>query len=649
MSTELQSNDINLISVLSDSAPKPIDTSFSEDSDDSVLDATYIQPTVNESDSDSVPNVNMSKVAEISNNFGETSTISTSPKKCIKRKKCEKNWKRNSKKYCRNSGKEYIMNTADEKIRIERKLQPPCTEKCKLKCSSKVTEMERMKIFTEYWNLGNIDRQRQFIHNSMEVIQPKYRYIREGGDRKKRDNNNAYYFIINDNKIRVCKIFFKNTLDINDRPIRTVQDKRNKVANVLLDSDKRGKHGKHRKIDEALKESAKNFINMIPKIESHYTRANTSKLFIDGSKTIADIHRDYIADCKEKNVAFVNYVIFYRIFKDDFNISFFSPKKDLCETCCAYENTENEEKKRKKEYYDQHLVEKELSRKEKKYDKEELIDTQVAVYDLQAVMQIPKGDVSVFYYKSKLNVFNFTIYDLKSNECECFVWDESNGHRGVNELGTCIKQYLERKAASSDTDIIFYSDNCAGQQKNKFMIALYLYAVTHLNIRSITHKYLIKGHTQNEGDSAHSLIERQVKRMLKGGPMYTPDSFISAIRAAKKTGTPFKVTELCFEDFLDIKMLVTDMGFNMSKLKINQIKILRVERESPSSIFYKNSYKDDQFQEINVRRKKTQENIKLGRAFLTRPKIAENKKQDLLQLIDKNCIPKYYKPFYDQL
>lgn len=66
------------------------------------------------------------------------------------------------------------------------------------------------------------------------------------------------------------------------------------------------------------------------------------------------------------------------------------------------------------------------------------------------------------------------------------------------------------------------------------MVALYLYAVSHLNINSIIHKYLIKGHTQNEGDSAHSLIERQVKRQLKGGPMYIPESFIAAIRAAKK-------------------------------------------------------------------------------------------------------------------
>ncbi|EZA58416.1 hypothetical protein X777_01373 [Ooceraea biroi] len=391
----------------------------------------------------------------------------------------------------------------------------------------------------------------------MQVIQPKYRYIRIGGTRSQRQNNNAFYFHHNNQQVRVCKLFFKNTLDINDRPIRTVLDKKNKVANVLLESDQRGRYGKQKTVDPSVREGIKQHIDSIPKIESHYTRANTSKLFIDGSKSIADIHKDYVAKRKEKNVPFANCVLFYRVFTEEYNISFFVPKKDLCDTCTTFNNAEDKKKEHLKDNYDRHLVEKELSRAEKKADKEKS-DVVVAVYDLQAVMQLPKGNVSVFYYKSKLNVFNFTIYDLKTNTCDCFVWDEANGHRGVNELGTCILQYLRKISISKhDVEIIFYSDNCAGQQKNKFMIALYLYAIRYLGIKSITHKFLIKGHTQNEGDSAHSLIERQVKRLLKSGPMYTPESFISAIRSARKTGQPFQVNELCYEDFYDIKTLAS--------------------------------------------------------------------------------------------
>ena len=102
---------------------------------------------------------------------------------------------------------------------------------------------------------------------------------------------------------------------------------------------------------------------------------------------------------------------------------------------------------------------------------------------------------------------------------------------------------------AGETEIIFYSDNCAGQQKNKFMLALYIYAVKMFGIDSITHKFLVKGHTQNEADSAHSLIERQVKRILKSGPICSPETFVTAIRAAKKKGDPFKVKEFCYKDF----------------------------------------------------------------------------------------------------
>ena len=119
-------------------------------------------------------------------------------------------------------------------------------------------------------------------------------YVRFGGSREKRANNNAFYFRHEDEKVRVCKTFFKGTLDINDRPIRTVQEKRNKLANTLLDSDNRGKHNKHNKTDPILKEQVKNFIEKIPKIESHYTRANTSKHFIDGSKSIGPLNMSQV-------------------------------------------------------------------------------------------------------------------------------------------------------------------------------------------------------------------------------------------------------------------------------------------------------------------------------------------------------------------
>jgi hypothetical protein len=108
------------------------------------------------------------------------------------------------------------------------------------------------------------------------------------------------------------------------------------------------------------------------------------------------------------------------------------------------------------------LVEKDLSRKEKETDKQTLVGKALlAVYDLQAVMSLPKGNCSAFYYSSKLNVLNFTITDLLKKSTECYVWDESNGHRGANELGSCVLKYIDKNIGAYK-DVIFYSDDCSG-------------------------------------------------------------------------------------------------------------------------------------------------------------------------------------------
>lgn len=42
---------------------------------------------------------------------------------------------------------------------------------------------------------------------------------------------------------------------------------------------------------------------------------------------------------------------------------------------------------------------------------------------------------------------------------------------------------------------------------------MYLFALMkYPKIKSIIHKYLISGHTQNEGDSVHSIIEKAIKK-----------------------------------------------------------------------------------------------------------------------------------------
>lgn len=103
-------------------------------------------------------------------------------------------------------------------------------------------------------------------------------------------NNAFFYFNHNNQKVRICNLFFKNTLDINDRPICTVIEKRNKIGGAVPKPEKRGTHTNHKTIDQTIRKGIREFIESIPKVVSHYTRTKTSRQFIDGSRSLAQIH-----------------------------------------------------------------------------------------------------------------------------------------------------------------------------------------------------------------------------------------------------------------------------------------------------------------------------------------------------------------------
>ena len=60
---------------------------------------------------------------------------------------------------------------------------------------------------------------------------------------------------------------------------------------------------------------------------------------------------------------------------------------------------------------------------------------------------------------------------------------------------------------------IFYSDACAGQNRNQFIATCFAHAVANIqHLQVIDHKFLETGHTQLECDSMHSAIEFAKKK-----------------------------------------------------------------------------------------------------------------------------------------
>lgn len=549
-----------------------------------------------------------------------------------------------------------------------KQIKPPCNiDKCKYHCTEKIGTERRHELFNNFWNIGNLQNQRNYLLHCMRSIDSPHPYVRA-----RRKLNQAYYFTTHGQKIRVCKKFLMATLDIGDRFLRTVLIKN---QNGIIETDQRGKHANHSRLPADIKKSVRDHIDFIPKIESHYLRSQTTRVYIEGGKSLADLYRDYKSDREKIGLPFAKQSYYSYVFNYEYNISFYSPKKDQCELCTQYKNV-GDESLDLKDDYENHIMEKELSRIDKSEDKSRADNDEnviVAVYDLQAILPVPKGDVATFYYKSKINCFNFTIVDINqsSDVTHCYVWNECEGNRGVNEIASCVFDYIERVSTAHDSDdleIIFYSDNCSGQQKNRFMIAMYLYAVQTWKVKSITHKFLVRGHTQNEGDNCHSLIEKSVKRALKSGPICVPADYTRIIQSARKTGNPFIVHELEHDFFTDIKKMSYDMGFSLENVLqehdifFKDIRLVKLVKSTPHILYIKSSYCEEHFYEVDLRPKpvRTRKRLKVTladcsdtiqrhKAYEKKIPVSLRKKKDIESLFTANLLPKSYKPIYDAL
>lgn len=119
------------------------------------------------------------------------------------------------------------------------------------------------------------------------------------------------------------------------------------------------------------------------------------------------------------------------------NISLFKPKKDACDLCTAVDtsNISFEEK-------ELHVLKKNEARQEKETDMESF--NEVFKMDLQSVLLCPKSNVSSQYYKTKLIVHNFTIYDLNRKQGYCFLRNEAEEGLTSNKFATIIIHFLQK-------------------------------------------------------------------------------------------------------------------------------------------------------------------------------------------------------------
>ena len=261
--------------------------------------------------------------------------------------------------------------------------------------------------------------------------------------------------------------------------------------------------------------------------------------------------------------------------------------------------------------YRHHRKEVELSRKIKKQCKTNAAHSRgeqvTAHFDLQQVMDCPQTNVGDTFYKRLLSVYNFVVVDVTADdgdemEAHCYVWAETDGNRGTNEICSNLQEFCKVMAARGVKTIHFICDGCGGQQRNTLLAAMMHHIVNTLDIQTITVYFLIKGHTENEADTVHSTIERDKKKKK----VFVPSDWPVIIRNTPTDKFKMHTHSMTYSDFLDVKKLQKDAYKNFrlnaegeTILNWFQIRVMRVEKGS-KYLQFKNRFADKKFSSINL-------------------------------------------------
>lgn len=562
----------------------------------------------------------------------------------------------------RNLGQEYTSLKTKKRIKA-REMGPPCD--CKNKCREKLSNTHEI-IFNKFWDLGSFDLQNFYLFGCIHVRNKNRSYKKKQKRQESSRNITADYTVtVQGQSVKICKVEFMRVHGLQNsrgRVNRIVKMK--SQGSVVPETDKRGKHeNRPKKISDEQRQSVKNHIDLIPKYQSHYSRAdNPEKTFLNCDITIAELYKKfYIPWCDEQNIAPVKQSFYRKIFCSEYNIGFKFPKSDTCKVCDetniklenAIQTNDDQECKKLSTTLDLHKARakamQDLLKLETEHSKIDTNNKYVISFDLQQAMPIPKLTTGPAFYCRKIWLYNLGVHDCTSGQGYMYLWTEDKAKRGSDEIASVLLKFLSNK--NDAENLVIFTDNCPGQNKNWQMMALWLQLVKEKKFKSITHHFLISGHTHLPSDRDFALIE---KRHRKYAPIiYSPEGWYEVIKEANSK-TPFVVTVMEQDDFFTFEPLLTNIKKSSQtvggdNLDFSGVYSFQFKAENTKSIFVKHTVNGD-FKEVNITKKGRPVSTPLSglnKKYNEPLKIPAKKIQNVMSLLP--YIPPVYHPFFNSL
>lgn len=274
-----------------------------------------------------------------------------------KRQSVHELWDVNKMKKAREHGLEYI---GKRKINGKWKFDPKPPREMKPRCScsslkktvkcADFDEEDRIGIFNRFWSM-NWGEKKVFVDLLMVQKRTAKPRERDESNVSRRSYSFEYYLPKGDEHLRVCKTMFINTLAAGSWMAGNWKKKLSSASNDTS-SDQEGQFDcsmddmdNHRTEVQLLE--CKEFFNTLEKVDSHYCRDGTIKLYLEPKwKSKESLYESYRDDwCLLKDADPASSSIFENVFEDE-NLSLFQVNTDECDIC---EGLEEDEMRREKE------------------------------------------------------------------------------------------------------------------------------------------------------------------------------------------------------------------------------------------------------------------------------------------------------------
>jgi hypothetical protein len=195
------------------------------------------------------------------------------------------------------------------------------------------------------------------------------------------------------------------------------------------------------------------------------------------------------------------------------------------------------------------------------------------------------------------------------------------------------------------------SDNCGGQNKNRFTFSMLQLAAAKFDLK-ITQKFLERGHTQTPGDSMHATIERAANLM----EIFTDEEWKKVIVDCKQEGEKYSVMSMTKEKVYDFKLLVSQQNWDVDdagvKVKWTKVRQIQFDGENPAVIKFRYDYSSP-YQSLTTSNRRGRpinfKTYKPVQAYQTKLPLAAQKVKNIRSLCEKFFIPSKYHSYFETL